>query len=45
MPKIIDLTFEQGKTYYFRNNIALLYIMSILIYQGFTPNSTKDQGR
>ena len=23
MPKIIDLTFEQGKTYYFRNNIAL----------------------
>ena len=43
--QIIDLTFEQGKTYYFRNNIALLYIMSILIYQGFTPNSTKDQGR
>lgn len=32
MPKIIDLTFEQGKTYYFRNNIALFYILSRLIH-------------
>ena len=32
MPKIIDLTFEQDKTYYFRNNIALFYILSALIH-------------
>ena len=43
--QIIDLTFESGKTYYFRTNIALLCIISILICQGFAPNSTKGQGR
>ena len=32
MPKIIDLTFEQDKTYYFRNNIALFHILSALIH-------------